>query len=140
MFKRRIVTLFLLPCVIAAGLALKFYRGPFQEFVNNIGPASVAYEILWMLLAFLFVPRRNAIFRIAVIVCVVTCCLEFLQLWHPIWLETLRGTFVGKMVLGTSFSWLDFPAYPIGCMIGYAILHSICDRCPAESESHEPPS
>jgi hypothetical protein len=123
--------------VVALGLAFKFYQGPLANFVNNVGPASVAYEVLWMLLAFAVIPRKELILRIAVVVCVITCGLEFLQLWHPRWLETLRSTFLGKLILGTSFSWLDFPAYPVGCFFGYAILHTICKRFPLDSESHE---
>ena len=47
--------------VLPLGFALKYYRGPGQCWVNNWGPASVAYEVCFMLLAFLVVPRRSAI-------------------------------------------------------------------------------
>jgi hypothetical protein len=55
----------------------------------------------------------------AIVVLLATCALEFLQLWHPPFLEYLRSSFIGRTVLGTSFAWLDFPYYVLGCWIGW---------------------
>jgi hypothetical protein len=48
----------------------------------------------------------------------VTCALEVLQLWHPAPLEAVRGTFLGRTLLGTTFVWWDFPHYALGCALG----------------------
>lgn len=109
----------------AFGLAMKFYPGPGRRWVNDWGPASVAYEIFFMLLVFLIVPRRGAITPIAVGVCATTCVLEVLQLWQPPWLQAVRSTFPGGALLGTSFSWWDLPAYPVGCILGWFLLHGL---------------
>ena len=125
--RRRIVVALLVVTVL--GLAMKFYPGPGRWWVNNWGPASVAYEIFFMLLVFLVVPRRNAITPIAVGVCATTCVLEVLQLWKPPWLVAVREeTFLGGALLGTSFSWWDFPAYFIGCTLGWFLLHRLLRR------------
>jgi hypothetical protein len=114
--------------VTAFGLAMKFYPGPGAWWVNNWGPASVAYEMFFMLLAFLIVPRRGAITPIAVGVCAATCVLEVLQLWQPPWLQAVRSTFLGQMFLGDSFSRWDLPAYPIGCILGWLLLYWLLRR------------
>ncbi len=111
--------------VIPLGFALKYYRGPGHWWVNNWGPASVAYEVCFMLLAFLAVPRRSAITPIAIGVCTLTCLLEFLQLWQPPWLQAIRSTLLGAALLGTSFAWWDLPAYVIGCVLGWFLLHGL---------------
>ncbi len=121
----RLWTLGTLPIVTAAGFGLKSYRGPGHVWVNHWGPASVAYVIFWMLLLFLLLPQKSRIVPIAVVVCLLTCGIEFLQLWQPPWLQAMRGTFLGKCILGTSFSWWDFPAYPIGCVLGSGLLRLI---------------
>ena len=108
--------------VTALGFALKLYAGPGRWWVNNWGPASVAYVIFFVLLAFLFFPRRSAIAPIAVGVCIATCILELLQTWKPPWLEAVRATFLGRTLFGTSFSWWDMPAYVLGCALGWALL------------------
>ena len=116
--------------VTALTFAPKFYRGPGHWWVNHWGPASVAYEMFFMLLAFFFVPRRGAITPIAIGVCAATCALEFAQLWKPPWLMEIRGTFLGKALLGDTFSYWDLPAYPIGCLVGWFLLHWLCREPP----------
>jgi hypothetical protein len=114
-----------LPVVAVLSLGAKFYPGPGRWWVNNYGPASVGYEIFFMLLVFLIVPRPSAITPIAVGVCAATCVLEGLQLWQPPWLKTIRSTFLGGALLGGSFSWWDFPAYPAGCLLGWLLLRRL---------------
>jgi hypothetical protein len=118
----RIRLLFMLLLVAAFGLGAKLYPGPGRWWVNNWGPASVAYVVFFMLLAAELAPRRSAAAPIAAAVLVATCALEFLQLWHPPWLTALRSPFVGASLLGTSFSWWDFPAYVVGALLGWALL------------------
>ena len=90
-------TVFLAMIAVAAfGLAAKLYPGPARRWVNNFGPASVAYVVFFMLAAFLISPRRELATRIAVGVLLVTCVLEFLQLWHPPWLQAIRSTSLGQ--------------------------------------------
>ena len=107
---------------IAVGYVLKFYRGFGQEFINNLGPASIVYECILMLGVYLLFPRRRYAFRIAAAVCAFTVALEFLQLWKPPWLQSVRGTVLGAAFFGDTFSWWDLPAYPIGCAVGYGLL------------------
>jgi hypothetical protein len=114
--------------VTTLGFAAKFYPGPGRWWVNDWGPASVAYEVFFMLLVFLIVPRREAITPIAVGVGLATCAGEFLQLWHPPWLEAIRSTFLGGALLGNSFAWWDLPAYPVGCLLGWLLLHWLSSR------------
>jgi len=99
------------------GFYSKFYRGPAAEWVNG-SLGGVLYEIFWCLLSFLCFPRTKPL-RIAGIVLAVTCLLEFLQLWHPPFLETLRSCFLGRALLGTTFAWLDFPHYLAGSLLGW---------------------
>jgi len=120
--RTRTRVLLALAAVTALGLGLKHYTGPGRCWVNNFGPASVAYELFFMLLVFLLVPRRSAIVPIAVGVCAGTCILEVLQTWKPPWLEAVRATFLGRTLLGTTFSWWDFPAYVVGCALGWVLL------------------
>jgi len=114
-------TLLVLAVVVPVGFALKYYSGPGRWWANNWG-ASFAYEMFFLALVFLAVPRREKLGAFAVGVCVATCVLEFLQLWKPPWLEAVRATYVGRAVLGNAFSWRDLPAYPLGCLIGWFVL------------------
>jgi hypothetical protein len=109
--------------VTVLGCATKFYCGPAQIWVNN-SLGGVFYEIFWCLLAGLFCTRHDAA-KIAINVLLITIVLEFLQLWHPPFLEILRRTCIGRTVLGNSFNWTDFSYYFIGSLLGYLGLRAL---------------
>jgi hypothetical protein len=104
--------------VTPLGFAFKFYSGPGNWWFNNYG-AGALYEIFWILIAFLFFPSKRSANVIPIYVFVITCILEFMQLWHPPFLEVIRSTFVGSALIGTTFVWWDFPHYVLGCLIGW---------------------
>ena len=68
--------------IIPFTFALKYYKGVGEWWLNNWG-SSFGYEIFFVLLVFMIVPRRSAVTPIATCVCVATCALEFMQLWQP---------------------------------------------------------
>ncbi len=110
--------------VIGMGFFFKFYSGFGRQWFNNSG-AAVFYEIFWCLFAYLFVKGRNAVNQIPLVVFIITCILEILQLWHPLLLEQMRSTLVGRLVLGTTFSWWDFIYYALGSILGWLWLRQL---------------
>jgi hypothetical protein len=106
--------------IVPFGLLTKFYRGVGQAWLNDTF-GGIPYEIFWMLLVALIWPRLRPA-AIALIVFLATCLLEFLQLWQPDWLQAIRATLPGRLVLGNSFTWSDFPYYAIGCFLGWLWL------------------
>lgn len=123
--KARWRALTLIPMVIVFGLACKQYQGPGFDLINNFGPASVAYVVLLTLLLFVASPNPQRIIHIAVAAFAITCAIEFMQLWQPMWLMGIRKTLPGRLILGTTFSWLDFPAYVFGAIVSVVILKAI---------------
>jgi Protein of unknown function (DUF2809) len=110
--------------VIPLGFLCKLYKGSADWLFNYYG-GSILYEIFWCLFFFLFIPRRNAVTQIPIWVFIVTCILEFLQLWHPPFLEQIRANLWGRLLLGTKFDWWDFIPYIIGSFLGYLWLRQI---------------
>jgi hypothetical protein len=109
--------------VVPVGFYSKFYKGPGAEWAND-SLCGVFYEIFWCLLASLVRPRWKPPW-IACGVLAATCALEFLQLWHPLFLEFLRSYFLGATILGTTFDWTDFPYYFAGSGLGWLWLARI---------------
>ncbi|MFO7934644.1 MAG: DUF2809 domain-containing protein [Bacteroidales bacterium] len=66
-------------------------------------------------------PRAKA-WKIVTGVFSVTCLLEFLQLWHPPFLEAVRDTFIGVTLIGNSFSWIDLIHYAAGSLLAWGLL------------------
>ena len=113
-----------LAIVTPLGFAAKYYAGPGRWWLNNAA-ASIIYELFFILLVFFICPRKRAIMPIALGVCAATIALEFLQLWHPAPLQAIRGTFLGRALLGTTFAASDLPIYPVGCLLGWFLLHGL---------------
>lgn len=116
-FSYRVTILTALLVVTPLGFASKFYQGPAAWWFNNHF-GGFMYEIFWILLIILMWPNLSSLW-VAVGVFLVTCFLEFLQLWHPPFLQLIRSTFLGRTLIGTSFTWWDFLYYILGCTIGW---------------------
>ncbi|BAZ54245.1 hypothetical protein NIES4103_69300 (plasmid) [Nostoc sp. NIES-4103] len=110
--------------VVVMGFLFKYYSGPAHQWFNNYG-SSIFYEIFWCLLAFWFFRSQKAVKLITVWVLITTCIIEFLQLWHPPLLEEIRAKLIGKWLLGSTFSWWDFPHYVLGCILGWLWLRQL---------------
>ena len=138
---RRMPAFISLLIVTPLGFATKFYGGPGAWWLNNYA-GGVLYEIFWCL-AVVFLWPNTPFVLTAVFVFVSTCSLEFLQLWNPYFLQALRGTFIGRTIIGTSFSWWDFPHYLVGCLAGWFWIKSLGktetrrkETAPHESNPH----
>ncbi|HHE38036.1 MAG TPA: DUF2809 domain-containing protein [Candidatus Cloacimonetes bacterium] len=112
-----IKTLISILVIVPLGFLSNIYQGPFSDWLND-SFGGLLYEIFWCLIIFLFFPKTKP-FKIALIVFISTCCLEFLQLWHPSFLEVIRKDYIGRIILGNSFNITDFPYYLFGSLSGW---------------------
>jgi hypothetical protein len=113
----RRVLLWSFGAITLLGTLGKFYPGLGRSWLNN-SFGGVPYVILFMALVALIWPRL-APGWVALGVLVATCLLEVLQLWQPAWLQAVRATLPGRLVLGSTFSPSDFWYYLIGAGLGW---------------------
>ncbi len=104
--------------LIPLGLFSKKYIGIGQELVHNYA-GDILIEIFLCVLLFIILPKRlRQISRIILSVFIISIIIEFSQLLQTDFLNYLRQSFFGNLILGTTFSWLDFPCYLLGCFLG----------------------
>lgn len=118
--RKRLWILLSLCIVTPLGFWCKSYHG-FGNWFYLYG-GDVLYEIFFCLVLFLVWPKRQNAIKIAIGVLIVTCLLETLQLWHAPFLETIRSTYWGRVFIGTTFVWLDFPHYFAGSFLGWLFM------------------
>ena len=124
--KERIRVLICLAIITPPGFLIwRFYRGPADNWVWFYIP-DVLYVLLWSLVLFFFWPAPANVLRIPVIVFILTCALEFLQLWKPEFLEKIRATLIGSALIGRDFVWLQFPYYILGMFLSILLLRFFC--------------
>ena len=103
------------------------YQGPYRAWVRYY-ITGIIYVLFWSLTAFLVWPQKRNIVKIAAGVLLLTCLLEFLQLWKPPFLQQFRGTFLGSALLGTDFVWAQFPYYFAGGLVSWLWLRLLCKK------------
>jgi hypothetical protein len=78
-----------LAIILPIGLLYSHYR--YSILWLNQEVEGIFYEVCWCLFAFLFIPTRSSITQIPLWVLIITCLLEFMQLWHPPFLNWVRS-------------------------------------------------
>jgi len=107
--------------VVILGLSSRYFAAYLPRGVNlYLG------DCLWALMIFF---ATGSIFRSSdtkwVVVVALAFCyfIEVSQLYHSPWIDTVRNTRIGGLVLGRGFLWSDLISYSIGIAIG-----SLLDR------------
>ena len=116
--RKRLPIAFLLLGVIVLGLASRKVPYLLETFGKYPGDALWALAVFlgWM---FLF-PRKST-WDLAGLAFATSCLVEISQLYQAPWINSIRATTLGHLVLGTTFSWRDILAYGIGTLIGVGI-------------------
>jgi hypothetical protein len=102
--------------VVIAGLASRRYRGHLPAFL-----AEYAGDTLWALMLFLLVSTLLAgrpIRTRATISLALAFMVEISQIYHAPWIDSIRQTTLGGLVLGFGFLWTDLACYSVGIVTG----------------------
>lgn len=102
--------------VIAAGLLWRSGIIPLPQWLSNNGG-----DALWALMVFVgfgFLLPRASTLMVALLALTFAWGVEFSQLYHTPWIDAIRATIPGRLVLGNTFNWPDLPAYAVGIALG----------------------
>ena len=102
----------LLCATVGAGLASRRYPAAFPEFIARYGGDTLWAAMVFWLLALLC--RRTATMRLAAAALTISLAVELSQLYHAPWIDAIRDTGFGRLVLGNGFLWSDLVCYSIG--------------------------
>ena len=106
----------LIVLVIAAGLLWRSRFTPLPPLLAKYGG-----DALWALMIFVglgFIFNRATTQRLAFGALCFSWAVEFSQLYHAPWIDMIRGTLPGRLILGATFNWPDLPAYTLGVAMG----------------------
>jgi Protein of unknown function (DUF2809) len=108
---------------IALGLASRRWAAALPDFVGAyVGDglwAAMVYFGLGALAPGALWTRRAAL---ALALCF---AIEFSQLYHAPWIDQVRATRVGALVLGFGFLWTDLVAYTLGVGVAAGLAHAL---------------
>lgn len=113
---RRLLYVVAAAVVMVLGLSSRRYREELPSFV-----AEYSGDVLWALMLFLLMSALLAgksIGRRAAFCIVIAFLIEFSQLYHAAWIDGIRATTIGGLVLGFGFLWTDLICYSVGISLG----------------------
>ena len=124
MRRNRILYLILTIITIILGLLSRKVHGLPQIISSYSGDALWALMVFF-LFSFLF-NKKSTIF-ILVISIIFSYGIEISQLYHAPWIDSIRATTLGGLILGFGFLWSDLICYTVGIVIG-AIIDKIINN------------
>jgi hypothetical protein len=115
MLKTRLTSLTIAILLIPIGLATRQYGNEWMKLY--IGDVLWAAMIYWdFKFLFAYEPQKTTFY--ALIFCFL---IEFSQLYHEPWIDQIRNTCLGGLVIGFGFLWSDLVCYSVGVFGSYWI-------------------
>ena len=102
--------------VVFVGLASRRYQAALPKFVGEYA-GDTLWALMLSLLVSTLVANRTVISR-ATMSLVLAFLVEISQLYHAPWIDSIRNTTLGGLVLGFGFLWTDLVCYTVGIIIG----------------------
>ncbi len=129
---KRIFYAGLLALVVALGLWTRsgsaLVPAFFKEYAGDALWATAAY------LALAFVFPRQSVKRLFVAALVISFGVELSQLYQAPWINQIRKTRPGALLLGQGFLWTDFVCYAAGAAIGAFADLALRKKKPAKAK------
>ncbi|MEO5914361.1 MAG: DUF2809 domain-containing protein [Luteolibacter sp.] len=114
--RSRLLYLFLVAGVMVAGLLWRSRFLHLPPFLTKYG--GDAWWALLVFFGFGFLFSRISTLRLSIISICFAWAIEFSQLYHAPWIDSIRGMRLGLLILGSTFNWPDLPAYVCGIALG----------------------
>jgi hypothetical protein len=116
-----ILQLLLIVLVSILGIGSRRFGSILPGFI-----ATYAGDSLWALAAFLAIgvilPRASTQ-TVALLALFLSVAVELSQLYHAPWIDSIRSTTVGGLLLGFGFLWSDLACYTAG--VGMGVLMEV---------------
>jgi hypothetical protein len=131
MLKTRIMWFLVICITIVLGLASRHFSFV-PLFVGDILWATMVYFIV----RFLFI-NKPVSFTVTISL-LFSFAIEFSQIYKAPWIDSIRPTLFGRLVLGATFNWGDMVCYAVGVGIGVTIdLFLLSFRTRYEEKSYK---
>jgi len=114
--KNRIIYLSLIILASLLGIGSRFFAEVLPNFIANFAGDTFWAMAVYFLVRFVF-PSKNKI-QSSIISFAFSVLIEISQLYHAPWIDDIRKTIIGGLILGFGFVWSDLICYAAGIIIG----------------------
>ena len=123
MKRSRIIYSLLILAVIPLGLFSRSQTAAVFPFFHIYGGDTLYSVLVFLLLAWCF--NKTGTVKLALSALFISYGVEFLQLYQAPWIQNIRATKLGGLILGFGFLWSDIICYTVGmamCFLGERAL------------------
>jgi hypothetical protein len=114
MQRNRKIYLLLIPLVMALGILSRKFSYLLPDVINTYLGDAIWATMIYVMMAFVFankLPKQIAVFSL-----LFCYAIELSQLYQAPWINAIRSTTIGALVLGSGFLWSDLLAYALGIL------------------------
>lgn len=105
--------------VIAAGLGSRVFGRSLPPVIATYAGDTLYATMVFVVLG-MCAPRWSTV-RLALTALACSCAIEASQLYHAPWIDAIRRTLPGALVLGYGFLWSDLACYGAGVALGAGV-------------------
>lgn len=117
--RNRYLYILLIGITIAAGLASRRYAHILPQWAELYMGDALWALMVYFIFGFLF--NKKSVMVIALLAIGFSFGIEISQLYHATWIDAIRATRIGGLVLGFGFLWSDLLCYTVGVSVGVGI-------------------
>jgi NO-binding membrane sensor protein with MHYT domain len=114
MQRNRKIYLLLIPFVMGLGILSRKFSYLMPDIINTYLGDAIWATMIYVMMAFVFahkLPKQIAVFSL-----LFCYAIELSQLYQAPWINAIRSTTIGALVLGSGFLWSDLLAYALGIL------------------------
>ena len=116
MKRNRLVYVLLIILVMGLGLASRRWGYMLPQFISKYSGDTLWAIMVFFMMGFIF--NDKPVWIVASVAIIFSVSIEISQLYHGEFIDSIRGTRLGGLVLGFGFLWSDIVCYIVGIMIG----------------------
>jgi hypothetical protein len=116
MNRSRGLLLLLLALTVSIGLSSRMFGNYLPEILAAFAPDILWALMVYWLLGFIF--PGKPIWWISLAALIFSYAIECSQLYHAPFIDSIRATTIGGLILGYTFIWADLICYTVGVLIG----------------------
>ena len=117
--RNRIIYSAMTVSVMCLGLFSRKIKNVIPDFINMYLGDSLWALMIFFGIAFIFKSMKTK--KVGLISLIFCYLIEISQLYHASWIDDIRKTTLGGLILGYVFLWKDLIAYAIGIIAGVCI-------------------
>lgn len=109
--------------LVGAGLGVRHSPSLFPRFIADYLPDTAWASLVYVLIALMGPGRRPV--RVGLVAITVAFGIELSQLYHAEWIDAIRQTRLGGLLLGYGFLWSDLVCYTAGVAVSALVDQGI---------------